>query len=460
MEDWQRCLAPECQAALLLARDNVSRRGGYVITVEDFLLALLDANPVIAPFLMRQGVDLDELVRTIQGEQPIVTEVQSDGPLSFQLIDWLSRAREVTGVAWLEWRHLLKVLACDCERLQDRAYVAVLELVQHWPDEPVLHAAQQPGMTPVAITDYAWLRLAEDVAVELAGDSRVLAWVQGRRGIGKTVWLQRLMTTPGLEWVSLNPRRQSDVQACRAGCGAQGRRSVLVLDHTSPADVLALMAQPEPALRDVLAEWPGPVLLLAREQAADHRALRRLARLSGRSAEVFRVPEVSGAQCRAILAAHQPAVEKRWRIQLSDAGLDYAASRAEAHRLAPGDLLRWLERAAARLNLFASRGSVAGLALAAQQEALRQQSLVAMARGGHWQVLEQRLAPLQVQQADADRAWHERKQAGTLHCLQLSDLQAEQEPWLAGMPGPVHYMGQYEQKQGDTSGAGSGNLYS
>ncbi len=460
MEDWQRCLAPECQAALLLARDNVSRRGGYVITVEDFLLALLDANPVIAPFLMRQGVDLDELVRTIQGEQPIVTEVQSDGPLSSQLIYWLSRAREITGAAWLEWRQLLKVLACDCERLQDRAYVAVLELVQRWPDGPMLSTAQQPGITPVAITDKAWLALTEDVSVALGGDPGVLAWVHGPRGIGKTVWLQRLMATSGFEWVPLNPRRQSEVQACRAAYGAQGRRSVLVLDNTSPADVLALMAQPESLLRDLLAGWPGRVLLLAREQPEDHRALRRLERLSGRSAEIFSVPEVSRTQCRAILGAHQPAIEKRWHVRLSNAALDYAAYRTQANHAAPGELLRWLERASARLNLFATRGSVASMALGAQQEALRRQLLVALARGGHWQVLEQGMQPLQASQADADQHWHERKRAGTLRCLQVEDLKAEQEPWLAGLSRPVHYMGQYEQKQGDTSGAGSGNLYS
>ncbi|MGM0953468.1 MAG: hypothetical protein ACQEW7_10870 [Pseudomonadota bacterium] len=462
MEDWQRCLAPECQAALLLARDNVSRRGGYVITVEDFLLALLDANPVISPFLMRQGVDLDELVRTIQGEQPIVTEVQSDGPLSSQLIYWLSRAREITDATWLEWWQLLKILACDCERLQDRAYVAVLELVQHWPHEPIFTTRQQPEITLVAITDKAWLAMAEDVAVVLAGDPTALIWMHGRKGIGKTVWVQNLMTMEGFEWVPLNPRRQSDVQACRAGYDviAAGRRPVLVLDNTSPADLLALMAQPESRLSDLLAEWPGPVLLLACEQGADYRALRRLERLSGRLAERFSVPEVSCTQRRAILAAHQPAIEKRWQIQISDAALDYAAAHADTNLATPGELLQWLERASARLDFVARRGSVSAMALEAEHDALRRQSLVTMARGGSWQLLEQGMAQLKAGRADADRCWHERKQAGTLRCLQVEDLQAEPEPWLAGVSRAVHYMGQSEQKQGDTSGAGSGNLYS
>src|SRR5690606_24140727 len=90
MDDWQACLAPQCQAALLKARENVAGRGGTVITVEDFLLSLLDTSADVVPFLKRQGVDLDELVRTIQGEQPIVAEVYGDGDLSSQLIYWIS----------------------------------------------------------------------------------------------------------------------------------------------------------------------------------------------------------------------------------------------------------------------------------------------------------------------------------------------------------------------------------
>jgi hypothetical protein len=100
------------------------------------------------------------------------------------------------------------------------------------------------------------------------------------------------------------------------------------------------------------------------------------------------------------------------------------------------------------------------MALEAEHDALRRQSLVTMARGGNWQMLEQGMKQLKAGRADADQCWHERKQAGTLRCLQVEDLQAEPEPWLAGMSRAVHYMGQYEQKQGDTSGAGSGNLYS
>ena len=133
MEDWQGCLSPLCQTALQRARDSVAQRGGYAITVEDFLLALLDGEPAICGFLRSRGVDLDELTRTIQCEQPIVTEVGGEGQLSSQLMYWFSSARELSNAPWLDWPILLSVLTRNAERLQEKAYVAVLELVDRWP---------------------------------------------------------------------------------------------------------------------------------------------------------------------------------------------------------------------------------------------------------------------------------------------------------------------------------------
>lgn len=78
---------------------------------------------------------MDELIRTIQCEQPIVTEVGGEGLLSSQLIYWLATARETFGTpAWLDWPQLLGVLARHAERLQEKAYVAILELVSRWPE--------------------------------------------------------------------------------------------------------------------------------------------------------------------------------------------------------------------------------------------------------------------------------------------------------------------------------------
>jgi len=467
MEDWQQCLAPECQTALLLARDTVARHGGYVITVEDFLLALLDAIPAITPFLVRHGVDLDELVRTIQGEQPVVSEVHNDGQLSSQLIYWLCRAREVTPAAWLEWPQLLKVLARDCERLQDRAYVAVLELVQRWPNEPI--AAGPADSEPVrpTITDLPWQQLAEDVSVMLATSPNVLAWVHGQAGLGKTSWLQLLSDSPGLDSVIMNARSEGDIRACQdrlliwQGTASRPSWPALILDQTSPSDLLVLLVRTGSALADLLVQWRGPVLLVSRKQAADRRALRRIARLLGRDVRDYPVPSVSTAQHFAIVLAHQPAIEKRWGVQLSAEALEEAVAGAARHGLTPGELLQWLKHAAARLDLFARRGSVEGLALSAQQKSLQSQSLMAMARQGEWPSVETGIKGLEDSLAKVDRVWEGRYQAGTLRCLQPEDLRAE---WpqlsLAEPTGPVHYVGHHEQPQGESTGAGPGNLHS
>jgi hypothetical protein len=67
---------------------------------------------------------------------------------------------------------------------------------------------------------------------------------------------------------------------------------------------------------------------------------------------------------------------------------------------------------------------------------------------------------LDLEQAAAEVVWHERKRSGTLRRLSVEDLRQELERWVAARPGPVHYVLNCEQQQGDTLGAGPGNLYS
>ncbi len=113
-------------------------------------------------------MDLDELVRTVQCEQPIITEVGGDGALSSQLIDWLARAREVSDSPWLDWGLLLRVLSVGVERLRDKAYVAVLEQVSQWPGnaaDSLPRGIEHRSDAPLVVTDAAWLARAEDVAV-------------------------------------------------------------------------------------------------------------------------------------------------------------------------------------------------------------------------------------------------------------------------------------------------------
>ena len=121
MDDWQGCLTPECQTALVHAHRQVEQRGGAVVTIEDFLLSLLETVGTVPRFLKRRGVDLDELVRTIQCEQPIITGVGDGGVLSSQLTDWLAQTREIHAQPWLGWPELLAVLGILCDNIADGA---------------------------------------------------------------------------------------------------------------------------------------------------------------------------------------------------------------------------------------------------------------------------------------------------------------------------------------------------
>ncbi|MBR9870872.1 MAG: hypothetical protein GYB26_07020 [Gammaproteobacteria bacterium] len=469
MEDWQGCLEPQCQQALLVARDSVDKRGGSVITAEDFLLAMLDVIEPIAPFLKRQGVDFDELIRTIQGEQPIVVEVHGDGDLSSQLIYWISATREVVDGPWLSWSQLLRGLVTCAERLQDKAYVAVLELVGFWPDDSEV-PAQARGVTgqelvPLILVEPSWLKLAEDVAVALAANKTGLIWIEGERGSGKTAWLQSLLDTPGIYWVQVDLRRQAEVMAVEQPTVPSQSEEVfgwpvLVLDNVSPAGLLELMALPNGVARELVTGWQGPIVLLAPNEGGDAGGEQRLSHLLGRTLEVISMPAVGRAQRRAILTAHQPLIEKRFNVEIALSAVEYAATRQSRCVAAPGGMLEWVRRAAARLELFASRGPLESAELAGRQEVSRRQALVAMARGESFSGEDKDLKNVELERAAAEVLWHERQRSGTLRRLTVDDLRQELERWLAAAPEPVHYVRQCEQQHGDTLGAGSGNIYS
>lgn len=469
MEDWQGCLSPLCQTALQRARDSVAQRGGYAITVEDFLLALLDGEPAICDFLRGCGVDIDELTRTIQCEQPIVTEVGGEGLLSSQLIYWFSSARELSDAPWLDWPALLSVLTRNAERLQEKAYVAVLELVSRWPatDEGLRQDAgtAAPGDAPVVITDLEWLALAEDVAITLASVPGALVWVRGARGSGKTSWLQALLPFLESGFVRLDLRNEAEVMASDSPAmpvGGGDRRvcPALVLDNISPVDLVAMMSSEHSVARGLVTGYPGPVIMLGPDAPRAGEAIEHLERILGRDFDVFEMPDTSPGQKTAILTAHQPAIERYWNIELSQALIRYAASSKSRLVGSPGGMLQWVERAAARLNLFAERGSIEGMALAGTTDTLRRQALVAMARQQPLEGLEQSLESVAIERAAVEVAWHERKAEGTLRTLKVEDLRNELERWVAARPGPVHYVVHCDQPAGETEGAGSRNLYS
>ena len=269
---------------------------------------------------------------------------------------------------------------------------------------------------------------------------------------------------PGFLWVQVDPRRQAEIMASDQPVAPTAEAGplhwpALMLDNVSPAGLLELIQQPDGVVHELVTGWQGPVLLLS-EDNGDSGAPERLAQSLGRAIDSLMMPEMSATQRKAILMAHQPAIEKRWNIQLSSAAVDYASSRNSRMVARPGGMLEWVRRAAARLDLFAGRGPLGALAVAGQQDALRRQSLVALARGDDWAVSEQELARLSIQQAAAEVGWHERQRSGTLRRLLAEDLREELERWVAGKPGPVHYVLHCEQQHGESSGAGSGNLYS
>ena len=474
MDDWQGCLDPQCQTALLRARESVERRGGSVITAEDYLLALLDSVPDIVRFLRGCGVDMDELTRTIQCEQPIVTEVGGEGQLSSQLMYWFASARETSNSPWLGWSQLLATLVRHAERLQEKAYVAVFELVPRWPDpseerEPA--PIDEFQRAPVVVTDSAWVELAEDVAISLAASPSAMLWVRGDRGSGKTAWLQSLLPTLELDYVELDLRREAEIMASdlpvlperrvQGEPGESGSRwPVLVLDNISPADLIALMNLPDGLASELLLQWAGPILLLGPGEAADSSSAAILQHRLGRTLDIFAMPASSVVQRQAILTAHQAALEKQWNIQIPRSVIRFAASRRSRCVSTPGGMLQWLERSAARLNLFARRGPTEAVALSGQEDTLRRQSLVALARKEPLDDIEASLGEIQLHRVAAEVAWHERKAAGTLRQLSAEDLRQELERWVAARPGPVHYVLHCNQQDGDSAGAGSGNLHS
>lgn len=467
MDDWQGCLSPECQSALLLARDNVRHRGGSVITVEDFLLALLDAISEIPPFLRRHSVDLDELVRTIQGEQPRVPEIAGDGDLSSQLIYWIAAARESNGKGWLGWAALFRSLVAGCERLQDKAYVAVLELVSCWPETAEMLPGQgRPDpVVPIALVDPAWLALSENVAVALAANPRLMVWVRGAEGSGKTTWLNSLLSTLGLPWVQVDPRREAEIlandHATLPTADMEALRwPVLVLDNTLPSELLAALSNPADVVRELVTGWAGPILMAGRNAPEEADAVAALSRAAGRTLEVLGIPPASRNQRLAILAAHQPAIEKRWHIQLSPEAMAYAASCTGSGVAMPGAMLEWVKKACARLDLFARRGPLEALSLQGQRECWQRRSLVALARGDAIGEPEPSTAELSIHEAAMNVHWYERLRAGTLRRLLVEDLRAEREQWVAARPGAVHYVRHCGQQHGECLGAGSGNLCS
>ena len=436
MEDWQGCLSPLCQTALQGARQHVRDRDGHAITVEDFLLALLECAPDVTSLLRRRGVDLDELIRTIQCEQPIITVVQGEGFLSSQLLYWLSTARECLSGPWLEWPGLLSVLVSGADRLAGKAYVAVLEQVSAWPeheavepDEPT-NGAPGPTASPVVVTEPAWLQLAEDLAVRLAARPRALTWLCGAVGSGKTTWLQALAPSLQTGFLMLDLRREADVMASEAEVfpvDSTASPPLLILDNVSPVDLYALCGDPESVARQIVPAHQGPILLLS--PPVEDTRFPELEASLGRRLERLNMPPAGASQIQAILIAHQARIERQWGVELNDRAIRYAGSASALAGMTPGQAIEWLSRAAARVSLLADRGPTARHQLAGELDTLNRQMLVAVARDEPVESIEDAVNALSIEKAAIEVDWHERRASGTLYQVTVADLDYERARW-------------------------------
>jgi hypothetical protein len=433
MDDWQGCLSPLCQAALQAARTSVLERGGVAITVEDFLLALIDDNAPVAAFLRQQGIDLDELVRTIQCEQPIVSGLNGEDLLSSQLRCWLSLGRELSTNAWLDWAQLLQVLTHSAERLAGKAYIAVLEQIAHWPqsEHPGLpsHPAVPAPFRPVVMAESSFLKLAEDVAVFVTAEPKALVWLSGPPGSGKTTWLQSLAPALPDGLLAMDLRIGAELVGPAPGSGqgsaASGPAPLLVLDNTTPEDLLMLTADYRCLARRLLLFYDGPIIMLSQDNGCG--GVRQLEQTLGRALKRFVMPAAGAAQNLAVLTAHQPDIEKRWSVEITNDTLSYTGSASAQAGMTPGGALAWLKRASARLALTAERGCARSQSLAGEADTLRRQLLVAYARQQPVADLEAALEQLSIERAAVEVEWHERRAAGTLRQVMAEDLAYERD---------------------------------
>ncbi len=438
MEDWQGCLSPLCQTALQHAKKHVLDRGGVAITVEDYLLALMDSDPSITSFLRRRGVDIDELTRTVQCEQPIVTAVNGEDLLSSQIRYWFATASELSRAPWIDWPLLLKTLVHDADRLAGKAYVAVLEQVGQWPfDETIERGEEEVSSTeidvPAVITDASWLQLAEDVAVNFSAQPRGMVWVTGPKGCGKTSWLQSLTGLLDQGFILLDLRREADIMASGLGAypvaNGAPRQPVLILDNMSPADLALLMADSQSVASQLIPAHEGAILLLSDGDSTS--GVDELECRTGRRLAKVALPPVNSFQSLAILSAHQPVIENHWRVELMPKALRFACSAAgcvgvnRERALTSGEVIGWVSQAAARVALVAERGLMDSQRLAAEMETLQRQLLVAMAREQPTHELEQAMERVASERAATDVRWHERREAGTLRQVTVDDLKYE-----------------------------------
>ncbi|SFR50859.1 hypothetical protein SAMN05216203_1002 [Marinobacter daqiaonensis] len=315
---------------------------------------------------------------------------------------------------------------------------------------------------PVVITDNAWYRLADDIAVALASAPRGLIWITGARGCGKTAWLQALTPSLRTDFYLLDLRHEAEVHSVREDMAGysdyiQGTAPALILDNLSPSELMGLLAEPSHAARHIVPGHPGPILLLSPEAEEDQVAARRLERVTGRSLMRHELPASSRAQNQAILVAHRPMIEARWKVEISDEAMAFAVSGLR-YRATPGQVVEWLERAAARVAVVAEEGPRECRRLRDELTTLERRIEANRERGEPFEQLEREQGILSLELTAAEIDWLERQSRGTLLQVLPEDLRAELESLTGTSDHPDLHVP--SDVAGGARSAGSGNLRS
>lgn len=291
--------------------------------------------------------------------------------------------------------------------------------------------SSQHRLQPVVITDAAWYRLADDMAVALASARRGLLWLVAERGAGKTSWLQALLPSLRTDFLLLDMRRPDEVEAAVHQLSGHselidGPAPALILDNLSPTELMAAVSEPAHPARRLLPAYAGPIMLLSPEYPGDDVAARRLERLTGRSLMRHELPAASLSQNRAVLVAHQALIEKRWQVEITVDAMEFAVAGLR-YRATPGQVVEWMERASARVSVVAEEGPRECRRLRTQIQVLDQQIATAKERGEPVEDLEVTRDTLSLELTAAEIDWLERQASGTLMKVLPADLREELE---------------------------------
>ncbi|TVP54102.1 MAG: hypothetical protein EA349_12350 [Halomonadaceae bacterium] len=419
MRQWQEILEPQVQRALQQADQAVRSRGGDAVSLEDFLLSLLEL-PALPVFLRRHGIDLDELTRTIQCEQPLIALPAASEGLSAQLLRWLGQAREIHGDGWLTLWQLLGVLVHSCELLSEKAYVAVLEQIppQHWqapqlttevPVTPSFLSAHHfsSGPLPAApLISETLLSCANRLIAQVLSQQHVALWLQCDHGPLARSLLGQLQQALALQGVEGN-------RECRWCCisrealtgeGFSPSRWLRALGLEPPAHRLLVLDGVTPELwrtrieKDGLWYWnrllsrPGLTVILRSGFSGEghERACHWLSSQFDGALARLSVPQPRVVDVQARLHFHHARLEQELGVQVESAALDVAAfataqgspEMPATERIGNGpEADAVLAAAAAALRWQQQGGPVSLQSVENRCRSARQRQLISLARG-------------------------------------------------------------------------------